>query len=104
MQKDLVFYQNIEKNLNNKINLFQSQINQELTNLKQLQDLFLFEIDKDSINFISNFLNLEFSETKLSLPRLKIILEKLSVFISKEIINFNIQKNDFNKMQRCFMT
>ncbi|MCG3566528.1 MAG: ATP-binding protein [Candidatus Phytoplasma australasiaticum] len=98
LQKDLVFYQNIEKNLNNKINLFQSQINQELTNLKQLQDLFLFEIDKDSINFISNFLNLEFSETKLSLPRLKIILEKLSVFISKEIINFNIQKNDFNKI------
>ncbi|MDV3185248.1 MAG: hypothetical protein Q8842_02775, partial [Candidatus Phytoplasma australasiaticum] len=38
------------------------------------------------------------SETKLSLPRLKIILEKLSVFISKEIINFNIQKNDFNKI------
>ncbi|MDV3201200.1 MAG: hypothetical protein Q8877_03350, partial [Sweet potato little leaf phytoplasma] len=29
LQKDLVFYQNIEKNLNNKINLFQSQINQD---------------------------------------------------------------------------
>ncbi|MDV3182760.1 MAG: hypothetical protein Q8869_02805 [Candidatus Phytoplasma australasiaticum] len=42
MQKDLVFYKNIEKKLNNKINLFQNNINQELKNLKQLQDLFLF--------------------------------------------------------------
>ncbi|MDO8057346.1 ATP-binding protein [Candidatus Phytoplasma gossypii] len=98
LQKDLVFYQNIEHTLEEKINLFRHQIHQELINLKQLQNLSFSEIYLDSINCISDFLNLELSEIKINLPKLKFILEKLWHSISKEIININIQKNDSNKI------
>ncbi|MDV3163280.1 MAG: ATP-binding protein [Pigeon pea little leaf phytoplasma] len=97
LHKDLVFYENLEHTLNEKINFFRNQINQELMNLKRLQDLSPSEIYSDSINFISDFLNLGFSEIQVNFPKLKVVLEKLWNFISKEIINFNIQKNDSNK-------